>query len=894
MKLNRINRFFVIFMISIMCFTNIFSNSGYFVIAEDYTMNESEKFRNSTSFENSENVQKPSEEKKNHSSDNLSRLENNLNVQSSSDEAEDDVQENNPRIGSYQAIIDGKVWNQSDGDNFLKNWQYKVWQGYNGTTFFVLDYYKGTDKDIVIPGYIPSSGGSRYVLIRSGNPTSSDYFLRKANGNTVGLKEINSIRFVNSTLPNNHVASVGFWVGQSSLQGMFQGATNLKSADLRGLLTENSPNYKNYSTITNFSHMFENCSSLSNVYLMPSSHLKLATDTSYMFNGCTNLSAINNIGSETNNFNTPKVTNMSYMFAGTKISNPPSISYDSVTNLSHMFEGCTNLAKMTDNILANKAVDASYIFSNCTKLTNVSVIQSSNITNLSYAYRNCTGLTTTYNGNISNILGHPINTVTNMSHMFEGCTSLSEQIDFRWYNLSSVADMSYMFSGCTSLSDPLVTRFTTSNVKNMSGMFKGCTSLNNNFLSSNKINTASATDLSSMFSGCTGLTNITPQFNTSNVTNMSYMFYDCRNLQNANLTSFSTSNVTDMSYMFSGTYNLTNINVSTFDTSKVNSMLFMFGYTNKLRYIDLSNFKINSHASLVKLFYTSSPTPLLVVAGATNGNSLYNYNYNSDNRVPVDTPRLDANGGNWGNNKTTMNYFDRICIYSNDSKLNMATFNKWLNANHPSKSGTAFVRWTANNNASTIENMVKTGTVYQAEWMLVPNTSNENRKTGSLGILSIAYVPNSFSTGQSGIDLNNSSEQHIPFVGNNSMSVGVRDQQMKKSTWKLNARLNWNGKSPNGGAYIKIGESSYISQNVNNGSTVYNPTTDLKSIQNVIVENNKIISTSDSTIISNNGNALNGVYDYNLGNISFVLSDSKQVGIGNYGATVTWNLSTTP
>lgn len=796
---------------------------------------------------------------------------------------------NNGARAVRNAEIDGKIWTPEDGSKFLSNWSFDLWHGYNGASFYILNYYKGTDTNIIIPGFVPTPSGGRTILVRSINKSSNDYFLRKTNDNSVSYQNITSIKFAKAKIEGvNRTDSVGVLVNNTSAQNMLSGATNLKTADLSGLVTTNVPNGRNYSSINNFSHAFDGCSNLTNVTL-PTNNI--STDTSYMFNNCTSLQNINNLGTSADNFSTVKSTNTSYMFKGTKISNFPVLDYSATTTLTHMFDSCTNISNLNSPIYANNATDASYMFSNCTGLKNTAVISGSKLTNMSYMYSNCTGMESTLNLTFPSFSTYaPVN---NMSHMFEGCTSLN-WIDFRWLKPVSGTDMSYMFAGCTSLTDPTCNYFDTSVASNMSNMFDGCTSLQNSFVSSNKLNTTNATNLSSMFARCTSLTNIKPTFNTSKVTNMSYMFYDCRNLDTADLSTFNTSNVTDMSYMFSGTYNLTNINVSTFDTSKVNSMLFMFGYTTKLRYIDLSNFKINSHASLVKLFYTNSPTPLLVVAGATNGNSLYDYNYNSDNRVPVDTPRLDANGGNFGNNKTTMNYFDRICIYSNDSKLNMATFNQWLNANHPSKSGTAFVRWTPNNNASTIENMVKTGTVYQAEWILVPNTSNENRKTGSLGILSIAYIPNSFSTGQSGIDLNNSGEQHIPFVGNNSMSIGVRDQQMKKSTWKLNARLNWNGKSPNGGAYIKIGESSYISQNINNGLTVYNPTTDLKSIQNVIVENNKIISTSDSTIISNNGNALNGVYDYNLGNISFVLSDSKQVGIGNYGATVTWNLSTTP
>ncbi|EMF0249223.1 hypothetical protein NSX98_002619, partial [Enterococcus hirae] len=59
--------------------------------------------------------------------------------------------------------------------------------------------------------------------------------------------------------------------------------------------------------------------------------------------------------------------------------------------------------------------------------------------------------------------------------------------------------------------------------------------------------------------------------------------------------------------------------------------------------------------------------------------------------------------------------------------------------------------------------------------------------------------------------------------------------------------------------------------------------------------NNAKITTVDSTLMSNVSNKhLNGVYDYNLGDVSLILPNVENIEVGNYSATVTWNLVTAP
>ena len=127
--------------------------------------------------------------------------------------------------------------------------------------------------------------------------------------------------------------------------------------------------------------------------------------------------------------------------------------------------------------------DASNMFSNCTNLTTIPLLDTSN--------------------------------VTNMYQMFSGCTNLTT---IPLLNTSSVTDMRYMFTNCSNLTN--IPQLDTSSVTNASEMFYGCSKLTTIPL----LNTSNVTNMNSMFQNCTNLTTI-PLLDTSNVTNMYYMFW---------------------------------------------------------------------------------------------------------------------------------------------------------------------------------------------------------------------------------------------------------------------------------------------------------------------------------------------------------------------------------
>ena len=82
----------------------------------------------------------------------------------------------------------------------------------------------------------------------------------------------------------------------------------------------------------------------------------------------------------------------------------------------------------------------SYMFYQCTSLTTVPQLDTSNVTNMSYMFYQCSSLTTVSQLDTSS--------VTNMNHMFYSCFNLTT---IPQLNTSNVRDFSAMFQDCREL-----------------------------------------------------------------------------------------------------------------------------------------------------------------------------------------------------------------------------------------------------------------------------------------------------------------------------------------------------------------------------------------------------------------------------------------------------------
>ena len=222
---------------------------------------------------------------------------------------------------------------------------------------------------------------------------------------------------------------------------------------------------------------------LYNLYIVSEAPIFAPADCSLFFAGFNNLININ----YNNNFNTSKVTNMSYMFLYV---NPGDWS-------DYVILTCNN------NI-------SKVMLLNYNKKSNVELMAVSG---------------PAFSPNLDKIDLSSFNTsnVTNMSYMFMGCSSLTS-LDLSGFNTSNVTYMYYMFNDCSSLTSLDLNGFNTSKVTNMDSMFNNCSSLTSIDLSS--FNTSKVTNMDSMFNNCSSLTSIDlSSFNTSKVTNMYLMFF---------------------------------------------------------------------------------------------------------------------------------------------------------------------------------------------------------------------------------------------------------------------------------------------------------------------------------------------------------------------------------
>ncbi len=182
-----------------------------------------------------------------------------------------------------------------------------------------------------------------------------------------------------------------------------------------------------FSGVTTFAHMFDGVGYLSTVKFSASNTFKTdsLTNTSYMFY-FTNLSNIENI----ENFDTDNVTNMSYMLYGCDFVDLDisKLHTDNVTNMYMMFAQNTKMTNITfatgtdDNFTTEKVTLLYYMLYGCNKLTTLDLtsFSTSAVTNINYMFYNCTSLQSV------DMSSFQLPVVSSYSNVFNNCTALKE------------------------------------------------------------------------------------------------------------------------------------------------------------------------------------------------------------------------------------------------------------------------------------------------------------------------------------------------------------------------------------------------------------------------------------------------------------------------------------
>ena len=206
-----------------------------------------------------------------------------------------------------------------------------------------------------------------------------------------------------------------------------------------------------------------------------------------------------------------------YWFCGMEnLESITGISYlntSEVTNMAHMFDGCSSL----------KALD-------------VSGFNTSNVTDMSCMFRYCDIVDSL------DVSGFNTKYVKYMDNMFYNCYLL-RSLDVSGFDTRNVTDMSGMFASCGGVANFDVSGFNTAKVTNMRKMFMYCNRLRSLDLSS--FNTAKVTDMEMMFQSCINLHTIYAGdgWSTAAVTSSQNMFFYCKWIEGSQGTTYNSGHV---------------------------------------------------------------------------------------------------------------------------------------------------------------------------------------------------------------------------------------------------------------------------------------------------------------------------------------------------------------
>ena len=143
------------------------------------------------------------------------------------------------------------------------------------------------------------------------------------------------------------------------------------------------------------------------------------------------------------------ITDMSFMFSDcTNLQAIPLIDTRNVTNMYYMVSNCSNLQTIplidTSNVISMERM-----FNGCFNLQTIPLLNTSNVTNMQFMFQNCSNLQTIPPIDTSN--------VTNMNHMFYYFSGIKTLVSLPKFNCQKVTDMgsyfSYYADGMSALTD---------------------------------------------------------------------------------------------------------------------------------------------------------------------------------------------------------------------------------------------------------------------------------------------------------------------------------------------------------------------------------------------------------------------------------------------------------
>ena len=230
-----------------------------------------------------------------------------------------------------------------------------------------------------------------------------------------------------------HIAGNGGVMAPANSAALFAHMENVRSADLRGLHTDNT---------ADLSFLFYHCDNLESVNL-EGIVTDNVTDFTRMFTGCNVLRSVDLSG-----FNTQKVGSFAAMFqncSSLQELDLTAFNTQSATTFWMMFRGCSNLRRVVWNprsFVTDRVTKMALMFYDCSSLIYIDTSEFNliNVKDMDSAFYNCSALTgiDTSRWNLSN--------VDDLAHLFSNCASLT-WIDTSGWNLKEGVDRTEMFIG---------------------------------------------------------------------------------------------------------------------------------------------------------------------------------------------------------------------------------------------------------------------------------------------------------------------------------------------------------------------------------------------------------------------------------------------------------------
>ena len=200
--------------------------------------------------------------------------------------------------------------------------------------------------------------------------------------------------------------------------------------------------------IKNYSYLFYECTSLSDIYILKDWDVSNATNLTCLFYGCSSLKNISGL----KNWNVKNVNHFSYLFYGcTSLKNISALKNWDVSGgmfFTCLFYGCTSLKDISalKNWNVSKGIYFNYLFYGCTSLKDISALKDWNVRNgnyLSYFFYGCTSLT-----NISPLKNWDVSNGYNFSYFFCNCDSLTDITPLKSWDVRNGLNFISMFDNC--------------------------------------------------------------------------------------------------------------------------------------------------------------------------------------------------------------------------------------------------------------------------------------------------------------------------------------------------------------------------------------------------------------------------------------------------------------